>query len=362
MAEITFLLGAAFENQSARGTAATMPAIGSGSGTGGAIENVTDGAVLGDASAGVGETGISFSLGKKLTEKAFVTGSFTRDFANYVSRTVESFSIAIPMKGNGETTTATPVAADFTPDIGIVALLRAAGLDGSALGAVWSFAPLASDLITAAIYFGNESSNGGRIILRDMEAESMVMSFTPGEAAVMTFNLAGEFDSYDETGSWPAAAFEYGNQSTLSAPAITSVGFTWGPDTPAARSIGFSECSITFDLESEVHGSSNAASGEVKRQTGRTITVSAVIDATDGEFLYELDQLGESVIGNAEQFAFTVGTPATGSDTANAYSVTLGDPELVKLEPNKLGNSQSWTIELVARAATADGEFMWILN
>ena len=40
MGEISFLLGAAFQNQATRGTATSMPVIGAGSGTSGAIDNV----------------------------------------------------------------------------------------------------------------------------------------------------------------------------------------------------------------------------------------------------------------------------------------------------------------------------------
>jgi hypothetical protein len=359
MAEIPFLLGAAFLNQAARGTPTSMAAIGAGAGTSNAIDNVTDGAVLGDAESGVGSTGISVSLGKKLTEKAVLTGSYTRDFANFVSRTVESFDITVPLKGNGETTTGTPVASDFTPDIGIVALLRAAGLTGGASGAVWRFIPASTNLVTAALYFGNTAAdNGGRIILEDVEAESMTLAFTPGVAASMSLSLSGVFSSHDETGTWPANPFQYANQASLSAPAVTSVGFTWGPDTPAARSIGFSELSIVIDNEADAVPSSNAASGEVPTQTDRNITITGTIDATDGEILYEIDQLGESLIANAEQLVFTVGTVATGSDTANAYRITVDDPELVGLEQaDPLGNSQSWAVELRARSASANGEF-----
>lgn len=358
MAEIGFLLGAAFLNQTTRGTInSSIPAIGSGSGTSGAIENVTDGAVLGDAASGIGESGISLSLDKSITEKAVVTGSFTRDFANYVARTVESFSITIPLKGNGETTTATPVAADFTPDVGIIALWRAAGLTGAAASATWQFTPASTNIVSAGVYIGNESSNGIRVLIKDVEAKSMSMNFTPGEVATATFDLSGVYESADETGSWPAAPFEYGNQSALSAPAVTGVAFTWGPDTPAARSIGFSELEIAFDLQSQTVKSSNATSGELQLQEGREIRITGTIDATDGEFLYELDQLGESNIANAEALSFTVGTAATGSDTANAYTVEVLDPELVSLTPDKLGNSGAWVIELIARSATANGEF-----
>ena len=356
--EIPFLLGAAFLNQTTRGTAETMATIGSGSGSGSAIDNVTDGAVLGDAGSGVGDTGISFSFGKKLTEKAVLTGSYTRDFGNFSNRTIEGLSIVIPIKGNGGTTAAPPVATDFTPDVGIAALLRAAGLTGAAQGARWEYTPASTALITAALYIGDASNNGMRVIVKDIEAVTATFNFTPGEAATLEFDLSGEYDSADEGGTWTSTPFDYGNQSSLSAPFVKAAAFTWGPNTPTARALGFSELTITLDNQSETVPSSNATSGETQRQTGRDVTISGTFDADSAEMQYELNQLGESAIANAEQLMFTIGTVAGPGNIANAYRITVDDPELISLEQaDPLGNSHAWTIELKARSATADGEF-----
>lgn len=362
MAEIGFLFGVAFLEQTFRGIInSSIPAIGSGSGTGGAIENLTDGAVLGDAASGIGESGVSLSLGKKITEKAVLSGSFSRDFGNYVSRTVESFQITIPLKGNGNTTT-TPVGADFEPDVGVAALYRAAGLPGGAIGAGWFLQPAATDLVSAGVYIGNESSNGVRVLIKDIEAKTMTFNFTPGEPATVTFDLSGVVESVDETGSWPAAPFEYGNQSTLSAPPVVDIAFGWGPDTPAARAIGFSELTVAFDLQSQTVKSSNAASGELQLQSGREITITGVIDQVDTDPTFELDQLEESDIANAEQITMLIGTAAGAAETANAIQFLITDPELIKYDPDRLGNSQAAKIELRARTSTADGEFSMILQ
>ena len=356
--EIPFLLGMIVETQTTRGTATPMPAIAGGGGTAGAFD-LADGAVLGDPSAGVGETGISISFGKNITEKAVQTGSYTRDFANYVARTVESFQVAVPLKGNGGTTTGgAAVATDFTPDAGIVALYRAAGLVGAASGTQWKFTPTSTELITAAIMFGNESSNGMQVIIKDVEAKSLTFDFTPGETATAVYDLGGILDSVNETGSWPAAPFEYGNQSSLSAPAVQEVAFQWGPSTPTARAVGFSQLSITIDLGAEDVLSSNATGGIVPRQTGREIKVSGIIDAAAADFTYELDQLAESLIANADVLSFQIGTAAGAAATANALAFQLSDVELVALEAaDPLGDSQAWSVELIARSATANGEF-----
>lgn len=359
-AEVPFLLGMAFKTQAARGTATAMAVIGSGSGAGGAINNTTDGAVLGDPNSGAGGSGISFGLSKAITEKAVQTGSFTRDFGNFVAREVATFTVTIPLKGNGATTAATPVAANFTPDSGIAALWRAAGLAGAGSGATWAYTPTATGLITAAIYSGRSAGNNGvRVIVRDVEATSVSLNFTPGEVATATFELTGVLDSVDESGSWGATPFAYGNQATLSAPPVRNAAFEWGPVTADTRAVGFSEWSIEISNEAEEVPSSNSASGVIQRQTGRVITATGTIDAAAAEMLFELNQLGESAIANAEAVDFGIGTPAGGSQTANALTFFMPTPELVSLEKvDPLGASEAWAVELIARATTANGEFL----
>ncbi len=354
--EIPFLLGAAFLNQTTRGSATSMAAIGGGAGTGGAINNLVDGAVLGDPGAGSGESGIAISFGKNISEKAVLAGSFTRGFANFVTRTIEGFTIAVPMKGNGLTTT-TPVGGDFTPDLGIAALYRAAGLVGGVSGALWRYTPTSALLATAALFFGNDGTNGLQVIVKDIEAESVAFQFEPGTPAVAEFALNGVFDSENETGSWPASPFEYGNQASLSAPAVESAAFTWGPSSPTARALGFKELSIQIDLAPQTVPSSNAVGGTVPRQSGRDVTITGIIDAAAADFSYELDQLAESLIANADPLSFTIGTPAGAAAVANAYAFNFSDPELISLEaPDPMGASQAWSIELKARSATVNGE------
>lgn len=356
--EIPFLLGAAFKNQTTRGTATSMAVIGSGAGGGGAIDNATDGAVLGDPDSGIGGSGITFGLAKTLTEKAPQTGSFTRDFANFVAREVATFSFTMPLKGNGATASTPHVAADKTPDLGIIALWRAAGLVGGASTTRWRYTPTSANLVTAAIYSGNASGNGVRVIVRDVEATGVTFDFPPGGVGTVTFELTGVLESVDETGTWGAAPFAYGTQASLSAPPIRSAAFTWGPNTPDTRAIGFSELSISISNESEQVPSSNSASGVIGRQTDRIITATAVIDAAAGEVLYELNQLEEDSISNAEALTFTIGTVAGDGSTVNAYLLTIPTPELVALEKvDPLGASEAWGLELIARGSSANSEF-----
>jgi len=356
--EIPFLLGAAFKNQTVRGTATTMATIGAGAGGAGAINNATDGAVQGDPGAGAGGSGISFALAKSYTDKAVQTGSFSRDFANFIARTVSTFQFVMPLKGNGGTAAGTPVSANFTPDLGIIALLRAAGFLGGASGAFWRYTPLATNLATAAVYNGNTAAaNGLRAIIRDLESTGVTFDFTPGEVGTATFDLAGVLDSVDEGGTWGASPFAYGNQATLSAPPVRSAAFTWGPGTPDVRAVGFSQLSIAIDNQAEDVPSSNSASGIIKRQTGREVRVTGILDAAAAEILYELNQLAEPSIANAKPLTFTIGTAAIGGAICNAYRFTLPTPELISLEKvDPLGASEAWSFEMVARSSTANGE------
>ena len=357
-AEIPFLLGTAFKNQTTRGTATTMATIGAGAGGSGAINNATDGAVQGDPGSGAGGSGISFALAKTFTDKAVQTGSFSRDFANFIAREVSTFQFVLPLKGNGGTAAGTPVAANFTPDLGIIALLRGGGFTGAASAALWRYTPLPTNLVTAAVYNGNSgAANGLRAIIRDVEATGVTFDFKPGGIATATFDLAGVLDSVDEAGTWGAAPFAFGNQATLSAPPVRSAAFQWGPVSADVRAVGFSELSIAVDNQSSDVASSNSASGLIKRQTGRDVKITGVLDAAAAEILFELNQLAEANIANARALSFTIGTPAIGGAICNAYRFTIPTPELVSLEKvDPLGASEAWSFEMMARSSTANGE------
>ncbi len=364
MADYPFLLGVAFKPQAVAGTPENMALIGGGSGTGGAIDNVTDGAVLGDPNSGVGESGVSLGFGKNISEKAPISGSFTRPFADYIGRTVETLQVALPLKGNGATLSGTPADGEFQPDLGIDALLEAAGLIGGAWsgGVGYAYLPGAARLATGAAYIGRTAADTGqRVILADCQANSLTFDFTPGEIATVTFDLGANLNSVDELGTWPASPFEYNKQASLSAPSIESVGFTWGPSTPVARSLGFSTLQVTIDNESETIAASNQPGGQATRQTGRTVTINATFDAESSEIGFELAQLAESDIANAEQLTFTVGTAGQALGTANAYQINVPTPENVSTEvAEPAGASQAWTVSLTARSQTADTEFEFI--
>jgi hypothetical protein len=342
-----FLLGAAFGAQTTRGTAdATIAALA------GALTEA-DGLILGDPDSGVGETGISFGLTRAFRDKAVVTGSFSRSFSDFISRQVDSFELAFPLKGAGTTTPT--LDADYQLAAGLDELLAACGLPGAAWagGTGWAHQPASNSLVTAKLWFGDQGTNSIAIVVKDVESSQLALEFTPGSVGIATASLTGVFESVAiET----TPTFDYGLQNTVSAPTIRSVGHNWGL-TAALR--GFSEMTITIDNESETVPDSNSAAGTVERQTGRTIGIEATIFAEDNADLdFELDQLAETNIASAQQLDFQVGT----SGEANAYQIVVPSPELQSWTPNKLGASQAYDLVWVARSATANAEFDFILR
>jgi len=343
--------GVALTQSSGAGTPESLPA-------GSSDITLAEGALLGDANSGVGESGIDLTLGKSLSEKAPITGSFTRPFADSLGIVVEGFSYAVPLKGSGAT--ATPADAEYRPTadgVSTDAFLRACGLTGAAWGSGdgWEYTPASTEVMTAGVYYGIDGSDDlGYVRLSDVSASTLTFQFTPGEIATMTADFAGSFED-EGTVNHTSDPFDYGTQATLSAPQVASVAFTWD----VARGFGFSSLQIVLDNETEEIAASNSASGKSKRQTGRTITVSATFDADSVDTEQEITQLQNTVIGSADAMSFTVGTAAGASDTINAYTISLPTPEPDQMQFAKMAASQAYTMRFKARAASTNGEFVF---
>ena len=342
-----FLMGVAFGSQAARGTVdPTIAAL-----TGALDES--DGLVLGDPEAGEGETGLSFKLASDRRDKAVVTGSFSRSFADYIRTLVDTFDFTIPLKGAG---TSTPsVDADYQLAAGVEALLECAGLAGAAWagGTGWEYTPANADVISAKLWFGDQGTNSVAVVLKDIEASDLELTIDSGEIGKAAFSLGGTVESVAIEAT---PTFDYGLQNTVSAPSVESVGYNWGL-TAAAR--GFETLTVSINNQTEETKDSNAAGGLVQRQTGREITATATIYAEDAaELDFEFNQLEETDIANAEQWDCLIGT----AGEANAYEIIMPDPECTEVEPKTLANSQAWALAWIARSATANAEFSLILR
>jgi hypothetical protein len=337
MARITRNIGLAIGTQAALGTVDPTIAALSGALT------ESNGIVLGDPSQGIGKSGISYSFERESSDKADVSGSFTKQASDFLSEKVASLSVSIPLKGRG---TASPAAdADYTPAAGIVALWRALGLTGAGWGSGngWSYTPTASLQCSVKLW-----ESGIAWVIRDVFASSCSIKLTPGEVAVATFELTGIVDSFGAA-SFPT--FNYGAQSSLSAPAVKSVGHNWGI---SAALRGFVDGTLTISNVTEEFGDSNSSTGKLSLQTEREITFEGTIYADDGNASFERAELVRTTAPTELQ-TFTIGT--AGGATANAIRVRLVTPELRSLTPAKVGTYLGWEAQLRAVASAANGEF-----
>ncbi len=341
MAEFNFGIAVALGVQSVAGTIdATIAAL-----TGSLVE--ADGIVLGSPEAGIAESGIDFEVERDLVERAVVSGSFTKQASIFVSEKIAKFSIAFPLGGRGG---AFAVDADYQPAKGIDALIQSMGFAGAAWGSGlgWRYVPASAQAVSAKLWL----SGVGAYTIKDLVAESWELDQTPGEPGILTVNLKGDVNSWIAAAAFPT--LNYGNQASVSPPAVKGVGHNWGMSA-AAR--GFSEATLSGDQEVEELPDSNAATGIRSRQTGRTITFKGKIiaDSADGDF-----ERTTLVLTSAptQQQQWQVGT----AGAANAYRITLATPEIRVLKPDRLGAVHQNEVELVATNTGANGEAELIFN
>ena len=343
MAEFTFEIAAAFAAQGTNpgdndGVNTTLKAITS------AVAD-TDGLVLGDRASGIGESGIDFQVARGLREKA-VLAKLTPPPSAFLREDLVTLTIAVQLAGNGDIASATPVAADFPPRPGIDALLKCSSLFPSDDAGIPSrkYTP---DLVIPATCKLWDSQRAW--VLYDLIG-NLVLNTPPGDLGIATFTLAGKVDSFTVE-AFPTTT--YGNQATLSGPTVEQVGHNWGMSA-AAR--GFSEMQVTIDNAVEDVPDGNASDGIRKRQTGRTIVLDGTLYSDGADVDFGHGELIRTTVPT-EPLLYTVGTPAVGSGTINAYRVKAITPELRELTPAKLGTSHAEGHKLNAVASSAGGEF-----
>jgi hypothetical protein len=338
MAEFDLQLAVAFGTQSVLGTADSTIAALSGS-----IDS-SDGIVLGDPESGINESGLSYQAIRSLREKAVVSGSFTTQPSDFLGELVEGFSVSFPLKGNGAT--ATPSDSEYTPLAGIDAILQTCGLTGGAWGSGdgWEYVPASSQIVTAKIF-----DSGMFYVIKDIVG-NLSISWEPGSIAVATATLAGVVDDFGAV-SFPT--LDYTTQASLTSPSVAEVAHNWGIS-DALR--GFTTATTTIDNQTEDVPDSNAEGGKRVRQTGRTISHTATVYSDDGDLDFERTELIRETTPT-EELTFTVGTAAGATDTINAITMSLPNPETRAITPNVGGTSRTLDVELVAVDTVADAEF-----
>ncbi len=314
-----------------------------------------DGAILGDPDSGIGESGISHTPTRVFAEKSRLAG-FTEQPTDFLREGVENLSVAFTLKGNGRTLTG-PTDAEFAPVNGIDAILRAGGLTAApdpALNAWLYKTALDPEYTTVKIW-----SSGEAYVYQDVIATSLVIANTPGEASVLTANLAGtpyaHFVEAFPTLDFSQVAGEGGQDH--SPPTLENAGNYWGV---GSEERGFTTSTITISNEAEEVADSNAPGGVRTRQTDRLITYEQTLYATDTEIDYEYKELIRDTAPTDQLLfswgPFTSGTPGVG-DVANSLSVAMPTPELRSMTPEKSGANLSRSLSMAAVAQATQQSF-----
>lgn len=321
-------------------------------------DTTDDGLVLGDPEAGIGESGISFGFGRRHRDKAVLAGGDTRPLSDWLAAEVRTFSFTFPFCGNRATTTAgTPVDGDFQPLRGVEAILNGAGLLGAAwgTGVGWSFKFGTVWPFSSLLWFGEN-----RLELLDCRCNTLAITYTPGALAIATADIVvGSIKDPAAKGFSPVTfptTVDYGPQAEVSAPVVEQIGHAW------QETRGFSELTINISRDIGDVLDSNAIDGIIKAPSGKTVTIEAVLYSDTVDKVYELDQAFATVVGDLDALAFQVGTDAAASSPALAHSVNFPQPELDEGEPDKLGDYQASSVNLIARHATVNEEMELIFR
>ena len=316
----------------------------------------SEGAILGDSESGEGGSGIVFTEARELREKATVSGSFTVQPSDFLSNSIETWTVAIPLKGNGGTASIPGDTGDlFKPAVGIDTMLEILGFAGELDGVTpgWVYRPATQKIASAKIWKGSGSSSQAWVI-QDATCSGLVIDLTPGNVAVATFTLAGTIESY-AIETFPT--FDYGQQAVTSAPTVEDAAHRWG----GAVDRGWTAASIAVSPLAEEIPDSNAVGGTRERQTGFEITNTMTVyrDSTIPSF--EHDELVRASGLPSGPSEFTIGYPGTGSvangDLRLGYAMSMSHPEVRSHGGEQGGPDDLAVVTMRATDTTAKTEF-----
>jgi len=305
----------------------------------------TAGLLLGDPESGIGESGLSLTIGRSKRDKAFLAGSFTRSLADFLKAEVPSFEFSWPFCGNRIDAGISLSDSDATPVAGFDALLQGAGLVGAGHATIngWRYVFGAGSTFSALIFY-----SGNRIRLLGCRC-AISIEYTPGSIAVATATIEVGTVLAPTLAAIPST-LTYGEQASVSAPVVKAVANAW------QETRGFEELTLSIEPAFEDFPDSNAAEGIVKEASDREVKVSASLFADDAAKNYDLTQILATAAGTLDQLSFQVGTDMAINLPQLAHQILVPQPELLTTAPQKLGTKAGSEIELVARGATANSE------
>lgn len=306
-------------------------------------DGTDDGLLLGDAASGEAASGIDFSIGRNVSEKPRVIGSYTRLLSDLKRAEVPSFTFAFPWVGPKRTTTGTPVNADFIPLVGVDALCNGAGLVAAAAGSGvgYDFEFGSPEPFSALLYYF-----GNRLELRSCRCSGFEIKWMPGEVAIATATIVvGDIKDPSADGITTAAAMatvNYAVQATVANPVVQQVGNLYN----VTR--GFNELTLRIEQTIGEVGDSNLVDGIAKGVDDREVSLDGTLyvdDAAEGE-VYDLNQIFADAAGDLDDLSFTVGIAAAGGDPALATEMLFTANELSPSKPVKLGSKAATSVSL----------------
>ena len=344
MAEFASDTAVAFAPQVAEGTFnATLDAI---AGT----LNDSQGLLLGDSQSGEGGSGLDFSLDRVLRDKGSVSGGFTRPVSDFL-RLEPDFTFVVPFCGNRASPGGAPVDADATPLTGIDALLQGAGLVGAAWGSGvgWRYVFGSPNPISALVYY-----SGNRLELLDCRC-NLTLDFPPGSIPLLTAKVSvGSVKEHSEAN---LPTLTYGNQATVSAPVVESLGFAWG-GTRGGESLSV-ELATSIDETPDF----NKPSGVRKSISDRTVDVAALLFADNAtNRIFDYTQLVATLDATLSQLSFQVGANMTTGNPARALQILMPKLELQKSSVRKRDGKFATEIAARARHTSVNAEFELIFR
>jgi hypothetical protein len=183
--------------------------------------------------------------------------------------------------------------------------------------------------------------------------------YTPGEYGIRTDKIvfgaivaAGVADGLTFTS--PTA----GPQTTMAAPSVVGAVNTWADER------GWNSLEISVKNNIEEIGDCNVALTGIKysQKAPREITASVTglfVSDDDSDFEYQQTRL---TTAPTDGFTFQIGTVGVADATANAYKVTLENPQTDKVKFDRLGDQLVADVDLSCRDATAGSEFTELYN
>lgn len=352
MARIDGQFGILFETQPVEGTLA--PGLTAIVAAPGGPYGESDGLVLGDTDSGVGESGISLTLGRNFDEKGDVAGSFTRLFDDFLNGASETFSFAFPIAGNRSTPGPAAVDADFQVAIGIRAIYSCCGLVGQAWGGGLGqeYVP-ANTSFTSALVF----DSGTVYAIIDM-AGNLDFDLTAGEKGVQTGTFTAKLDVDSSGGAFAFPTLNFGAQQTESPPSVKEVANVFG-----GQSRGFGSLSVAINNEIEEVADSNAVDGLRIEQAGREISFSTVMDVDDADITFDFDNL-VAAAAQTDIITFQLGdvNADDGTDPAEAVLFELNGVNLNSLGLDQPARSKANVLDGFCTSTLDGGEFSIVFN